>query len=82
VPLSRAEFLGALFLKPELREHILGCRAEEFMHNALRFGRTRAVALYWWDIAASLRAPLWTLLKRGVGFSTLADVYRRVTGSW
>jgi hypothetical protein len=82
VPPGRAEFFGALFLRPELREHVLGCRAEDFMHNALRFGRTRAVILYWWDIAASIRAPFWALLKRGVGLSALADVYRRVRGSW
>jgi hypothetical protein len=82
VPPARAEFVGALFLKPELREHVLGCRAEDFTYNVARFGRSRAVVFYWWDIAASLRAPLWALVKRALGFAALADAYRRVWGGW
>jgi hypothetical protein len=79
-PPRQAEFLGALLVKPEWREHILGCRAEDFMRNIARFGRSRAVVLYWWDVAASLRTPLWVLIKRTVCLGALLDGYRRVVG--
>ena len=79
-PPARAEFLGALFIRPELREHVLGCRAEHFTRNFARFGRSQAVLLYWWDIAASLRAPLCTLIKRGLGLAALGSVCRRILG--
>lgn len=77
---KHAEFLGALFIKPEMRDHLLGDRAEAFARDVKRFGRKRAVFLYWWDIAASLRAPLWALLKRAAGLTALADLYKRFTG--
>ena len=84
-PPARAEFLGALFIRPELRERVLGCRAEHFTRNVARFGRSQAVLLYWWDITArditaSLRAPLWTLIKRGLGLAALGSVCRRMLG--
>jgi hypothetical protein len=66
-----------LFVKPELRDHVLGCRAEHFARNVKRFGRKRATLLYWWDALVSLREPLWSLVKRLAGATAVADLYRR-----
>jgi hypothetical protein len=79
-PPHNAEFIGALFIKQELREYVIGCRAEAFGHSVAKYGRRRAVFLYWWDIASSLRLPLWAFLKRSIGAGIVADLYRRVKG--
>jgi hypothetical protein len=75
-----AEFIGAFLVKPEWREHVLGCRTENFILNVARFGKSRASLLYWWDIAASLLTSVWALIKRYAGFAALIDAYRRVFG--
>lgn len=79
-PPRLAERIGALFLKPEFREAVLGDRAEEYGRNVARFGEPRAKLLYLWDALASLRALLRTRLKRGTALSLVASLLRRVVG--
>ena len=79
-PPMLAEFVGAFFLRSELRESVVGCRAEDFAQNVTLFGRRGALAIYWRDIAASIGPQAWTWLRRLAIFGAVAEIYRRVTG--
>jgi hypothetical protein len=59
---------------------VLGDRAEQFGRDAVRFGRRRAVWLYWRDVVVSVGPSLWTIIKRLAGLGIVADLYRRVLG--
>ena len=69
-----------MLVKPALRDHVLGDRAQQFARDVSRFGRKRAVYLYWRDIIASVGPSLWTLMKRAGLLGIVADLYRRVRG--
>jgi hypothetical protein len=79
-PPTWAEFAAALLVKPELREHVLGDRAEQFGRDVTRFGRGRAVWLYCRDVAMSVGPSLWTFVKRVGLVGVVVDLYRRTRG--
>jgi hypothetical protein len=80
-PPRSAEFFAVLLIKAEMREAVLGCRAEQFVRNVERFGRRRAEILYVWDVIVSLAPLTWSWAKRLGYLGLLADLYRRVRGS-
>jgi hypothetical protein len=80
IPPTTAEFAAALFIRPKLRDPVLGDRAEQFGRDVARFGRRRAVCLYWRDVVVSLGPSLWSLIKRVGGIAIVADMYRRARG--
>jgi hypothetical protein len=79
-PSKAAEFFGALLVKTERRDYVLGCRAEDFNRNVARFGRKRAVFIYWWDSSRSLGPSLLSFIKRTALLGMFAELYRRAMG--
>jgi hypothetical protein len=63
-PPASASFIAALFVSPKRREGHLGCLEENFHANCKRFGRTRAVLLYWRDALESLPRLAWQATQR------------------
>jgi hypothetical protein len=57
------EFLLTILLKPSHVEAMTGDLNERFADECKKYGRDRAVRLYW---ARTLRSP-WPLLRRAIG---------------
>jgi hypothetical protein len=74
VPPKWMEVIARIFTKPELREYVLGCRAEEFGQNVEKYSRWSALLLYWCDIVRGL--PVWRIAGAGI----IAGVWRRIWG--
>jgi hypothetical protein len=60
-PPAAAEFLLGLLCKKSIRDGVVGDFEEIFRDNCDRYGRRRAVALYWADVTRSI----WPLVRRG-----------------
>jgi hypothetical protein len=70
----------ALAARREQREAIVGDADERFAANVKRFGRKRAVRLYWAEVIRSALPLLWAAIKR-LGIATLlVDAIRRFLG--
>jgi hypothetical protein len=59
-----AEFIGALFVEPKQRAHVLGDRAERFLADAEKFGVRRARRFYWAETLRSLAPFFIEWIKR------------------
>ena len=79
-PPAFAEVLLSLVTKKELREAVLGDCGERAARNAAKFGRKRAIRLYWAEVIRSVAPLAWAAIKR-LGIATLlVDAIRRFLG--
>lgn len=75
-PPAIAEFICAITTKPQLRERVLGSRQECFCRDVDRFGRLRAVALYWLDTSRSFWPGTYGLVRLWIGGSLIQRWWR------
>ena len=68
-------FLSVTAGGSEQREALVGDAAERFGCDCQRFGRRRAVLLYWSDIVRSLLPLLWRRIRQLTVLSLIARLF-------
>ncbi|HEV2559326.1 MAG TPA: permease prefix domain 2-containing transporter [Microvirga sp.] len=63
-PPALAEVLTRLLARPKYRDAIIGDREEKFRVHVAKWGRKRAVRMYWTDTLSSIGPQLYSALKR------------------
>jgi hypothetical protein len=76
-PPMLAEFLLTMLLKPSHVEAVTGDLNEHFTNERRKFGRDRAVWLYWARTLRSLWPLLWRAMGKAVKWSAVIAAARR-----